>query len=79
MGETKTAIYDGICLNQAQINILEISWRCSNPERLSAFKDEYRQIFAIHESAQAMSQVPQLDDLLEPMLNKRHGNKSGRG
>ena len=70
---------NGICFDQAQINILERSWRCSNPERLSAFKDGYRQSFLIHESAQAMFQVPQLDDLLEPMLNKRHGNKSGRG
>ena len=26
-----------------------------------------------------MFQVPPLDDLLESMLNKRHGNKSGRG
>ena len=77
--ESKTIKSYGICLDQAQINILERSWRCSLPERLSAFKDEYRHIFQIHESAQAMFQVPLLDDLLEPMLNKRHGNKSGRG
>ena len=30
----------GICLDQSQIDILAKSWRCENPEKLSAYKEE---------------------------------------
>ena len=40
LGPFKATKSNGICLDQAQINILERSWRCSNPEKLSALKDE---------------------------------------
>lgn len=69
----------GICLDQSQIDILAKSWRCQNPEKLSAYKDEYRSIFPVHESSAATLQVPSLDELLEPMLSKKHGNKSVKG
>ena len=35
---SKATKYDGIYLDQAQINILERSWHCSNRERLSALR-----------------------------------------
>ena len=53
-------------------------WRCEHPERLSAFKDEYRSVFPVHDSSLETSQVSSLDDLLEPMLSKRHDSKSAK-
>ncbi|MCG8076955.1 MAG: hypothetical protein JAY75_12015 [Candidatus Thiodiazotropha taylori] len=69
----------GICLDQSQIDILAKSWRCENPEKLSAYKEEYKSVFPVHESSASMLQVPSLDELLEPMLSKKHGNKSVKG
>ena len=65
-----------ICLDQAQIDTLSKTWRCEHPERLSAFRDEYRSVFPVHDSSLQTLQVPSLDDLLEPMLSKRHGSKA---
>lgn len=69
----------GICLDQSQIDILAKSWRCEHPEKLSAYKEEYKSVFPVHESSASMLQVPSLDELLEPMLSKKHGNKSVKG
>ena len=66
----------GICLDQAQIDTLSKTWRCEHPERLSAFRDEYRSVFPVHDSSLQTLQVPSLDDLLEPMLSKRHCSKA---
>ena len=66
----------GICLDRAQIDTLSKTWRCEHPERLSAFRDEYRSVFPVHDSSLQTLQVPSLDDLLEPMLSKRHGSKA---
>jgi len=66
----------GIILDDSQINLLKKSWRAEAPERVSSFKDEYRTAFPIHEKSAPFLHVPGLDDLLEPMLAKRHGAKS---
>lgn len=65
----------GIILDDSQINLLKKSWRAEAPERVSSFKEEYRQAFPIHEKSAPFLHVPGLDDLLEPMLAKRHGAK----
>ena len=36
----------GISLDQSQIDILSKSWRCEHPEKLSAYKEEYRSFFS---------------------------------
>lgn len=41
----------GKCLDQSQINILSKSWRCEDPEKLSAYKEEYKSVFPVHESS----------------------------
>lgn len=64
---------DGIILDKSQIDLLSKSWRAENPDRISCYKDEYRQAFPVHESSENMLLVPGLDDLIEPMLQKRHG------
>lgn len=66
----------GLIIDQAQVNILENSWRCKNPERLSAYREEYKGCFPIHDSSVNFLQVPSLDDLLEPMLRRTHGPKA---
>ncbi|KAH3836048.1 hypothetical protein DPMN_109417 [Dreissena polymorpha] len=65
----------GLVLDEYQISILSHSWRTNTPDRMSAYKDEYRVCFPVHEQSKSMLDVPCLDDLLEPMLQKRHGNK----
>ena len=42
---------------------------------MSAYNDEYRVCFPVHEQSNSVLDVPCLDDLLEHMLQKRHGNK----
>ena len=70
-------LYDNdICLDQSQLDVLSKSWRCENPEKLSAYKDEYRSCYPVHESSEAILQIPSLDDLLESLLCKRHGSKT---
>ena len=56
--------------------MLNKSWRIQAPERMSAYKDEYKTCFPVHEKSASMLQVAGLDDLLEPMLAKRHGVKT---
>ena len=69
----------GICLDQSQIDILSKSRHCEHPEKLSAYKGEYKSVFPVHDNSSNMLQVPSLDDLLEPMLSKKHGNKMVKG
>ena len=64
---------DGIVLEDSQKEILSKSWRAEKPDRLSSFKDEYRQSFPIHQKSEGFLQVPQLDELIETMLRNRHG------
>ncbi|CAC5386376.1 unnamed protein product [Mytilus coruscus] len=66
----------GLIMDQAQVTILENSWRCQHPEKLSAYREEYRSCFPVHDSAMEFLQVPSLDDLLEPMMRKNHGPKA---
>ena len=66
----------GLIVDKAQENILDNSWRTKTPERLTAFKEEYRSCFPIHEQSQSLLQVPSLDELLEPMLRKTRGAKA---
>lgn len=65
----------GLLLAEAQEKMIRKSWRTDTPDRLSAYKEEYRVCFPVHENSQAILKVPSLDDMLEPMLSKRHGSK----
>ena len=67
---------DGLTIEQAQLSVLEKSWRCSKPDKLSAYREESRQCFPIHEDSLQALKVPSLDDLLEPMISKKHGSKA---
>lgn len=67
---------DGLVLDQAQIDILESSWRSQHPDRISAYKEEYKSCFPIHEDSADFLKVPTLDDIFEIMLRQTHGLKA---
>ena len=69
----------GLTLDNAQIEIINTSWRSQAPDKMTAYKDSYRQSFPIHESAEALLQVPSLDELTERLLIKRHGRRAAYG
>ncbi|CAC5392829.1 unnamed protein product [Mytilus coruscus] len=66
----------GLILDDSQVKILSYSWRTQHPECLSAYKDEYRSCFPVHEKSLPVLQVPSLDDMLEPMIKRVHTNKT---
>ena len=43
---------------------------------MTAFKDDSKNCFPVHEKFDSFLHVPSLDDLLEPMLIRRHGMKA---
>ncbi|CAC5406640.1 unnamed protein product [Mytilus coruscus] len=65
-----------LILDDSQVKILSYSWRTQHPERLSAYKDEYRSFLPVHEKSLPVLQVPSLDDMLEPMIKRVHTNKT---
>jgi len=73
----KSAVSDeGLLLDKSQLDILSKSWRCEFPSKITAFKDEYRASFPVHEDSVNVLNVPGLNDIVEPMLRKRHSAKS---
>ena len=76
--DSDKSVSSGIILDQSQMDILSHSWRSENPDRLSCYKEEYRAAFPVHSKSESFLQVPGLDDLTEPMLQKRHGSKAVR-
>ena len=73
---SKSSNQTGLSLDTAQEEILSRSWRCSDPEKLTAFKDDSKNCFPVHENSDSFLNVPSLDDLLEPMLIRKHGSKT---
>jgi hypothetical protein len=45
-------------------------------ERLTCFREDYRNCFPIHKNAVDFLQVPSLDEILEPMIRTLHGPKA---
>ena len=71
--QTAQSAKDGIKLDQSQIDVLSKSWRSDNPEKVSCYKEEYKHTFPVSQESENFLLVPGLDDLVEPMLQKRHG------
>lgn len=74
-----SSLSKGLYLDKAQIEILNNSWRCKFPDKLSAYREASKQSFPISESAEKVLQVPSLDDLSERLLIKKHGRKAAFG
>lgn len=66
----------GIILDQSQIEVLSNSFRCAEPEKLTAYRDTYKHSFPVHDSADKMLAIPSLDSMVESLLIKRFGIKA---
>lgn len=75
----KSKSKSGLLIDQTQVDILSSSWRSQNPERISAYREEYKNCFPIHDDSVDFLNVPNLDDLVEVMLRQTHGMKAVKG
>ena len=66
----------GIVLDNSQIEVLNQSYRASDPNFLSAFSEETFDAFPVDSKSESVLQVPSLDSLVEGCLTKRYGQKS---
>ena len=62
----------GLTLDKTQIDILNQSWHCKAPVKISAYKDSYKDSLPIRERAEQYLQ----DDLTEILLIKKLGSLS---
>ena len=58
----------GIILDEAQKTVISESFRSEKPDKLSCFKDSYRNDFPVRESCENWFNVPKLDDTVESLL-----------
>ena len=66
----------GISLDQCQSDILSNSWRSEHPDRITAYKDNYRSSFPLNDNTAEFLKVPSLDDIVETFLVKRFSSKA---
>ena len=69
----------GLCLDEAQIDTIKLSWGCKAPDKMSAYKESCKQSFPVSDSTESVLSVPSLDDLSERRLIRRHGRKAAFG
>ncbi|XP_060604440.1 uncharacterized protein LOC132757243 [Ruditapes philippinarum] len=67
---------DGLVLDSSQIEVLNNSYRCKEPNFLSAFSEENFDLFPVDSESEKWLQVPPLDSLVECCLTKRFGNRA---
>lgn len=70
---------NGLCLDKAQIDTINLSWRCKVPDKISAYKETCKQSFPVSDSTETVLKVPSLDDLSERLLIRKHGRKAAFG
>lgn len=66
----------GIVIDDAQKEVLSNSWRSVNPNNISAFSEEHKEEFLVHEDTETFLQVPSIDDLVSRCIVKKHGKKA---
>ena len=71
----------GLSLDKTQIDIINTSWKCQAPDRLSAYRHSYKQAFPIQSGSdtEKLLLVPSLDELSERLLIKKHGRRAAFG
>lgn len=76
---TESKSSKGLALDKTQIEIISETLRCQAPDKLSAYKDSYKQSFPVQESSEKLLKVPSLDELTERLLIKKHGRRAAFG
>lgn len=66
----------GISIDQSQVEVLNNSFRCSEPNFLTAFSEENVDLFPVDETTEKFLEVPSLDSMVESCLVNRHGSKA---
>ena len=69
----------GISLEKHQVDILNDSWRSSNPEKVSSYRDSYRNVFPVHDDYEEHFKVPGIDDTVEALLINKYGRSASFG
>ncbi|CAG2211423.1 unnamed protein product [Mytilus edulis] len=66
----------GLVLDKSQIDILSGSWHCEKPEKITAYNEQYKLCFPVHESSEKHLIIPSLDSFTSDLLVKKHGQKA---
>ncbi|MCG7878005.1 MAG: hypothetical protein N0C90_16985, partial [Candidatus Thiodiazotropha endolucinida] len=69
----------GLALDKSQIDTISETLRCQAPDKLSAYKDSFKQSFPVQDCSEKLLQVPSLDELTERLLIKKHGRRAAFG
>ncbi|VDI60041.1 Hypothetical predicted protein [Mytilus galloprovincialis] len=66
----------GLVLHKSQIDILSGSWHCEKPEKITAYNEQYKLCFPVHESSEKHLDISSLDSFTSDLLVKKHGPKA---
>lgn len=66
----------GLMLDEAQVQVIENSFRCKEPNFLTAFSEENNDIFSVDSDSEKHFKVPSLDSLVDSCLTRRYGSKA---
>ena len=67
---------NGIVLDKIQIEILSESWRFCQPDKLTAYKENYKSFFPVHENSEDLLKAPSLDDIVGTFFIKKFSTKA---
>lgn len=68
--------HEGLLIDKSQREVLDLSWRSSKPNSVTAFAEENLDLFPLDEKTEKYLDVPSIDPLVESALIKRHGSKA---
>lgn len=72
----KSSDSSGIMLDKSQSDTLSQSWRTEQPDKLTAYKENYKSNFPLQEKTEEFLKIPSLDDIVETFLIKRFSTKA---
>ena len=67
---------EGLVLDKSKVEVLNNSYRCKEPNFLTAFSEENLNLFPVDLESELLLQVPSIDTIVESCLTKRYGNRA---
>ncbi|KAH3868585.1 hypothetical protein DPMN_031735 [Dreissena polymorpha] len=67
---------EGIWLDDSQLKVLNTTFRCDQPNFVTAFNEESVDMFPVDETFEKTLKVPSLDDFVNGCLTNRYGQKA---